>query len=590
MPNNRGNRWHTYLSLPKKPRLQTHLFMTTDNTDITPDTAQNDEVNHGHGHDDQEGELEVIRVNQSPLAFDDGTTPSDRPLTSELFERYKQKVYGVRPNFKDINDTSGNLFLYDYLRRHIRENRESTIKKRKPEFINVVGEETRRLLGSEIAESVMRQLKGNNVVSTIQHSAPLSHPYVLSSTLQNALPSFGQTHPNLHNTIVLSCANVSFNNYKFPRGHIFHSFSGSEVKSHLLTLFGHTADARPVIHHPPYDHNAVTEIKNRILAIQREGDLTKEEADKLISFFEEVHEAPHPLSADNYHDQLTIVNYWIFKKMFSEYRKPVPNLVFLSQEKITLELIKAIHLNGDTLLHKLLFDESMRQLVVKHFNGLNGAFSLEQKYGTFFFWALPKDSKYRMQLWPRDGRLVSNDGSYSLELQPEKVREAIIANELIPNTLLTFITLSFYYGQYLGGGPAQTLNLTRMKEAFMNLLSEIQDTESSEAVKDVITTNLIISRPTLAFIDIPGQDRRIPATGLDMLLYGDNGKSWDRILEATKKTTLSEFFYRALESFYAEYVPPQEKEPELTSITERDIEKFVGLDQKVPALITLPKE
>lgn len=541
------------------------------------------------GPDDIPDKDETIRVNQSPLAFDDGTLPSDQTLTPELFERYKQKVFKARPNFAVINQTAGDLPLYDYLRRQVRDNRNSVIKKRKTEFIDVVGEETRRLLGSEVAESVMRQLKGNNTVSTIQHSAPLSHPYVLSSTLQNALPSFGNTHPNLRNAIVFSCANVSFNNYKFPRGHIFHSF-GNNVKSHLLTLFGHTADSRPVMHHPSYHHDAITDIKNKIIIMKRDADLTAEQSEKLISFFEEVYETPHALSANDYHDQLTITNYWIFKKMFENYQKAVPSLVFLSQEKITLRLLEQCHLTEDTLIHKLLFDTSARNLVLKHFDGLNGAFSIEKKYGTFFFWALPKESKYRMQLWLQDGYLVSNDGSYKIELHPEKIRQALAKNELIPNTLLTFITLSFYYGQYLGGGPAQTLNLDRMKNAYISLAEEIKDTESLEAVRDVITTNLIISRPTLAYIDMPETDRRIPATGLDLLLYGDAGKSWDKTIEATKNTTLSQFFNRALESFYAEFVPPQEKEADLTKITERDIEKFTGLDKKIPAMIQISRK
>ncbi len=550
-------------------------------------TISNDPL-HDEGGDELFTEKDTtIRVNQSPLAFDDGTLPSDQTLTPELFTRYKEKVFKARPNFAIINQTSGDLPLYDYLRRQVRENRESTMKKRKAEIIDCIGEETRRLLGTSIAESVMRQLKGNNTVSTIQHSAPLSHPYVLSSTLQNALPSFGNDHPNLRNAIVLSCANVSFNNYKFPRGHIFHSFGNNTIKSHLLTLFGHTADARPVINHPPYHHDAITEIKNRIHTIQREGDLTKEETEKLISFFEEVYKSPHALSANDYHDQLTITNYWIFKKMFEKYPKAVPNLVFISQEKVTLQLLLKYHLYTDTLLHKLLFNQEMHQRIITHFEGLNGAFSTEKKYGTFLFWALPKNSKYRIQLWLKNGSLVSNDGSYSVSLQPEALEQAIRRNELFPNTLLTFITLSFYYGQYLGGGPAQTLNLTRMKEAFIALLEEIQDHESLNAVKDVITTNLIISRPTLAYIDIPKDDRRIPATGLDLILYSDKGKSWDRTIDATKQTTLSQFFNRALESFYAEFVPPSEKEPNLTKITERDIEKFTGLDQKIPPLITL---
>lgn len=254
---------------------------------------------------------------------------------------------------------------------------------------------------------------------------------------------------------------------------------------------------------------------------------------------------------------------------------------------VALELIKKHHLQKNTTINQILFDPTMRGFVHKHFNGLNGAFSTENAYGTFLFWGLPQDGKYRVQLWLKNNTLVSDDGSFKVELTPDAIMAAIEKNELIPNTLLTFIILAFYYGQYLSGGPAQTKNLTAMKKAYTEMLQEASLTEDIEALEDLNTTNLIISRPILAFIDLKAQNERIPATGLDLILYGDGGKSWDETIEATKHTTLLEFFNRALVSFYHEFVSADEKTDVMSQITERDIEIFTGLDKKVPALITI---
>jgi hypothetical protein len=87
-------------------------------------------------------------------------------------------------------------------------------------------------------------------------------------------------------------------------------------------------------------------------------------------------------------------------------------------------------------------------------------------------------------------------------------------------------------------------------------------------------------------MDLKKGKERIPATGLDLILYGDGNQSWDKTIAATKNTTLSEFFNRALVSFYAEFVTSDEKTREMSEITERDIEIFTGLDKKVPPMVT----
>ncbi len=534
---------------------------------------------------DEESDVEN-RSNQSYKAFDNGINTSSLKLSEEIFEKFKKAVFTSRPNISNLYYENGEKNFFDYSKSHIRENRNKIIRLRKKELGDVVYEHIRKTLGSTIAESVVRQLKTNDSVSSVQHFSPLSHPDTLNAVLENSLPYFDSNRPDLKNVIVLACAGVSFNNTKFPRGHLFHSFSDEgKLNLNQFTLLGHTVDARPVIHHDPYNSEGIKESKNNILSLLRDNEISKELFQKLNQFIETIYNAPHPLSKNDYVDQITITNYWIFKKLFQKYNKFKPNLIFLAQEKLVLELILANHIYKKTTLHEFLFNPNIYPLIDKYFDGITGSFYNEKKLGTYLFWGFPKNSKYRMQLFRNGNKLESLDKTYSIELEPEKIKNAIEKNELIPSVSLTFVVLAMYYGLFLGGGYEQTYYLTQTKNAYEKVMKEINDSDSLEALDGLVTRNLVIPRPLLAYLN-GKNDLRIPATGLDMFAYGDSGETWGKIISASKKIKLGELIERTLPSIYREYTKNSEDSEVFSKITERDIEKFRGLDDKIPSLFS----
>ncbi len=530
-----------------------------------------------------EDKNEAERQNISPRDFDTGSTSSGIEVTEDIFNGFKWKVFGARPNVAKMYETIKDQAFYNYSKSHIRENRNKIIKGRKEELSATIYEQVRRTLGSTIAESVVRQLKDNSSVSTVQHSSPLGHPDSLNTILQNALPYFDSNRPDLKNVIVMACSQVSFNNTKFPRGHIFHSFEGGKLYTDDITLFGHTVDALPVIHHGPYDATGIKECQNWLLAYEREGKISKETKQRISSFINKIYNSPHPLSADDYLDQLTITNYFIFKKLFQKFNKFRPNLVYLSQEKVTLDLIKNNHLEKDTIINKILFDSRYYALLEKYFDGITGAFDSNKNLGTFLFWGHPNDG-YKIQLKHEDGKLVG-ENNFSVALTPEGIRKAIDNKELIPSVALVFIVLAFYYGLFLGGGNEQVNNLTLMKDAYTKLLQEVNDSENLEAIENLITTNYVIPRPLIAFADGPN-DIRIPATALDLIVYGDGGANFGKLINATKNVTVGELLERAFPSFYREYAVNDSDYETLSKLYERDVEKFRKLDEKIPSLFT----
>lgn len=553
--------------------------MNTQNTD--PDDQSVDE--------DGSSELLPNRKPQSYSSFDTGYLPSVT-LDDTLFQKFRQKALSYRENVAKILEEHGNETLFDYVTSYTKENPNKLLRTRREELISVFQEQVRKTLGSTVAASVAKQLKTNHSVSTNQKTNPLSSPVTLNATLENALPYFaGGNNPSLQNIIVLSCANVSFNNWNYPKGQLFHTFTNGQATTQQLPFFGHSYDSRPVLFHKPYEQDAIIDTKGRLEQLRREGSIDKELLERIKEVIDDVYGSPHAMSAESYIDQLTITNYSFFKKLFSNYKKFTPNLIFLSQEMIVLQLITKHHLTKDTIINKILFDDRMEQLIYKHLEGIRGTFDRNREYGTFLFWGISKDRKLKLKLWREGNFLVSKDGSFRLELTPEAVHNAIADNRLIPSLFLVFAALSFYYGLQVSGGYVQTMYLAQMKERYQSMLRDYGTEDEAQMSDAVATKNFVVAFPSIAFLQTT-ENQRIPATGLDFYLYGQGGRYWPEVFQATKATTLTQLVNRVLPSYYREFCPDAEKDEILAKITEVDIEKFTGLDKKVPPVAIVPPQ
>lgn len=517
----------------------------------------------------------------TPRNFDEGLQPNIS-LDNKKFKEYENLVFSSRPDIKTFIEENGEKTFFEYSKSHIRENRKPAIKERKKELHEAVYAETAPLLGSKIAKSVIKQMKNNDSVSTIQHSVPLGHPYILSAVFNNATPYMGGTSPHLQNVIVLANSLASFNNYSFPKADLLHLLENVKLESRQFSFFGQTKEASPTIFQEPFRDEEILEIKKRIMQIRQEGKISKEELSNLFSVIEEIYSSPHVLSQKSYLDQLTVLNFYLFKKFTKGYSKNIPSLVFLSQELLTLRLLSTNHMHEKSILGKFLFDPQFHKVFLKEFDGLNGAFSVERDKGTFLFWAYPKGARYRERMMLVDGVLKSIDSKYELILSPENVKIAIQNNELIPSTSLVFITLAFYYGLFLGGGIAQVKNLESLKKAYKILLEEVNQKEEISVVENLNVSNLIISRPT--FLYMKKNKARIPLTGLDLIAYGHK-MNWNEVFNSTRNVKIKDVMARLYPFYYSQFL--SKKDEEFESVTEKDIEDFIDLGEKIPTLFEI---
>ncbi len=141
--------------------------------------------------------------------------------------------------------------------------------------------------------------------------------------------------------------------------------------------------------------------------------------------------------------------------------------------------------------------------------------------------------------------------------------------------LLSYLTVSLYYGIKCLGGFCQVHDLTVGKEAWRTFLLEIGETAEAEAVVPVQTKELGGDGLVLSYIRTASKSL-VPAMGFDMLL-DDGDTSFDRYVRLSKKFTLKEMMDPMLPEMYTVLYPEPERDPALMQTTPEDIMKATKL-------------
>lgn len=514
----------------------------------------------------------VARTDEDPEPPDDNT--------SNGISLLKEAVLHRKPVLKVILSQYGEKALSDYISTYQQANQQTDdaqFNARKEEFIKVFEEEATSLLGPEVAKLAAEQLRHFYFVSTADHHGPVCAPDFVNSNLATAVNNSMNANPFLKNVIVLTCANVSLNNFSFPRGLVFHNFEKGNVNTHRLSFLPSNAHSSTVYNFRSYTPLEIIKIKGSLKEKVGNGSIQAKQADHLNSIFDEIYNQPEIFNCNNYSDQVTKTNFKLWKKFFADHDN-CPNLVFLGQETIVSNLLIKHHLFNDTIVNHLLFDNSFSKLIEKYFG--------DDISATYMFWALPKDSKFRQKL-VRDGHmLVSEDRKFQLELEPAAIAKALKNKELIPSLLLNFILLSFYYGVKCLGGPFQIHYLTKMKNSYLSLLNEanFRDSINLETYKNVSTDKLCCDF-YLSFLGTPNK-QLIPATGLDIILY-NKGNLAEKLLKSARDFTLENALMPAMPEYYAAEYNKQERAPELANIQLSDILNLPILRNKIQPLAYL---
>lgn len=503
-------------------------------------------------------------------------------VTSDFSTRFKQLQHAIfikRPFFQEIFEKHGHKTLSEYAKDYLDVNRGKIVMERQDEFLSVFRDMVARLLPAEVAESAVRQLAKYYFVSTSEHHGPFCSPFLLNSNLLASLHCVDGFDPEiLQNVIVLSCSNISLNNFMFPRGLTFHSFVHDEPRVHRLSFLPSNAHASSIYNFRPYVPDEMKKVKSVLREKMMSSEIGTKEGNILDVIIDEIYQQPEIFACESFSDQITKTNFQLWKKFFLKTNIVPSNLIYLEQESVVNELLMRHHLKGDTVISHLLFDPVYDPLVARYFDGIIGAFSLQEQYGTYLFWGMQSGKNSRVQLWKRGNALVSNDGTFFLELTPQSVGSALRERRIVPSLLMVFIVLNLYYGLKCLGAFNQVNYLTFMKNAYIKMMADRGNYRSIEVCARAQTKE-IIGDLAIAFMACP-KGNLLQAMGLDLILYG-GAEMWPSIIDAANQITLREALSITMPENYRIVYSEKDRETSLAAITPEEIAKYLGLEEKV---------
>lgn len=496
----------------------------------------------------------------------------------EQFVALREAVYEKYPVLQAVLKKHGAKSLFEYAQEYISVNINPPIQKRQDQLIGTFETEVTKRLGADVAKKAALQLRHYYYVSTADHHGPICHERLLNGNLLRAAAYSEKPDPLMPFLIVLPCEDVSLNNPTFPRGLQFHARGKDGVNLHRLSFLPSNSHSSPVHNFRPYTLAEIDKMKKALREKVGAGDVAQRESDMLSGLLDEVYGAPDMFECETYADQMTKANYRMWKKFFSHTNMPYPDLIYLGQETLVIRLLIEHHLYRNTVMNHILFDDAYDALINEYFDGVIGAFAKADMSGTYLFWGMVPGTNDRVQLWKNGRALESKDGSFRVELTPEGIQQALEEKKLMPSMLLVFMTLSFHYGLKCLGGFSQINYLTFMKNAYIKMQVDRGNYKSIEVCARAQTKEICYGLHMAFIRDHLGES--IPATGVDLLLYG-NAETWPTLMQMSKNMTLEDSLNPMMPGIYRKLYREENRKEELMAVTIDDIVKQSGSRDRI---------
>lgn len=423
-------------------------------------------------------------------------------------EEAKEIVFSHKQGLRKLYDTYGNKTWADYASDRYPK---SSHLSHTEELFTSLRSLLVPLIGEDKAKKTELSLQKNGFVSTTDHHGILHHPFFYNASLVRGVLS-------PHDTIVcLSCGNISPTNSSYPRGISFRDDNHNIQKISFISLRNRR---RPLFGLRAFSRETLETNKDKIQSLH----LATEKKHSLISWIEKIERNKNIFTAPHISDQFTIMNDILWEEIQGS---TCGNLVYLEIESLIRQILLDIHINEDTLIHKILFNSHTRNTYINSFKDVAGAHSHKTGRGTDLFWYIDKLHNVRIQLSLVDNNLVSNDHSIRIPLHTNVIRDHLMRFELVPSMALCYSILAFYYGLTLGGGFCQIDYLGDMKRAW----KQVADS-AGEPFTDT-ETNVFTGEFAL-FTD----NTNYPITLFDLYLHKDTADLSQIINETPIKKTL----------------------------------------------------
>lgn len=501
----------------------------------------------------------------------------------EKLSALRQAIWERRPILGEIIGRHGSQVLYDYTQDFLDVNPAPVLDERKSELISVARELIAARLGPEVADGVAVQLAGLPLVSTTDHHGPIDHPFFVNANIISGIPFAEANDPQRRFLVVFSFASVSVNNASaYPRGIEFHGGINGSGNFIRLPILPDKLKMGVVYGTRGFTREDLTKAEAELAKKEKAGEIAAGRGDRVRAVLEANFGNPDVLGAADFCSQISKINFRLWPSFFRTSQGPatfVPDLVYLDIETLVSELLVRHHLNHpESLLYRLLYDPQYRQLARQYFSDIPGAFSAQQEWGTFLFWAVDK-KLHRMRLLLDGDTLRTPTSQYVLPLTPEAVADALRQRKIFPSMLMCYLAVSLYYGFKCLGGFCQVHDLTLTKAAWRRLLAAVGERDEIQALDPVQTKELGGDGLVMAYHKTP-HGGLVPATGIDLALE-DLDCDFQSYLDLSRRVTLQEMMEPMLPEMYRVLYSIEQRRAELAQLTAEEILQGNGLPRKL---------
>jgi hypothetical protein len=450
----------------------------------------------------------------------------ESPGSAEIRENLKKQVFEIRPLLRKLweehETQSLSSFVYGNVKSIV-----TPDESRQAELLGTLERLLQKRLGSSMAEEVTAQLKKYYMVSTADHHGPIVSPFSLNSNIVATSGYAQMDDPILKYMVVLSCANISLNNEDFPRGLMFHSYHHDKLELQRLSFLPSNSHSCVLYGFRPYMASEVLKVKKLLQEKVRNGLVPEAQSKVIFGLLETVYHRNDVVQSESYCEQITKTNVELWRSYFPQKDGQVPDLIYLEQEELVSQLLLEYHIGHDTLIHKMLFDPMIVGSLTEPLRDAMEPFLRQGFHGTDLFWGI-NDKHYRIKLQKKDNQLVSEDGSFTLTLDPESIAQALKERRIIPNLLVIFTVLVLYYQLNCLGGFNQM--------HYLDAMQKVYNESKLDSLRSRANTHIFNYGLQTLFLG-HHETQSILAMGIDLMLYG-SAENWGELQENLKQVEL----------------------------------------------------
>ncbi|EKD76548.1 MAG: hypothetical protein ACD_43C00066G0001 [uncultured bacterium] len=446
-------------------------------------------------------------------------------ISSALTESQQKQLLAIllqtRPVLKQLLAQAGRASLVEYEAAYYRSGLRQPQPGRQAEFLQTFAVYARKYFDQPTVEQVVTQLRKYYVVSTADHHAPLFPSCAFQANALTAAAYRTLNDAQLNSIIILGCSSVSLNHRDFPRGFLYHSIVGDDIVTERIAIFPSKWQMCPVFQCPAYTMAQLNASVKQLQVKISQGTLKAVTGERLIQLLMEYYADPTLLAKQYYSEQVAQLNRKLWRTLWGPKQ---PDLLYIDEEGLVSQLILNHHLTQNTVIHALLFDETVRAHLLPQLVQAMAGYLHQQGVGTNLFWALSPTNHHRVPLQIKQQALVSSDATTPIQipLTPEHIQTALQTKQIFPNLMLCYTVLNLYYQLNCFGGFNQQTYLTAMQEVY-------GASKYDAAFQPVITPALHYG---LYSAFTAHQQQAMALDGMDLWLYGQPKfyPAWDEAL------------------------------------------------------------